>query len=122
MNSGPTSRSQVAKDLQLNKVTVSDIFSQLIDEGYLEELGAGAGSQAGGRKPTLYRFDPHFGYVISFDLGFHATDMSVSTLDGQVLQSGNFWGEGAALTERLALMLAKIQPTRGSRSRRRAMA
>ncbi|KRN22687.1 ROK family protein [Lacticaseibacillus camelliae] len=109
MNSGPTSRSQVAKDLQLNKVTVSDIFSQLIDEGYLEELGAGAGSQAGGRKPTLYRFDPHFGYVISFDLGFHATDMSVSTLDGQVLQSGNFWGEGAALTERLALMLAKIQ-------------
>ena len=109
INTGPTSRSQVAKDLKLNKVTVSDIFSQLIEAGYLKEVGTGTGSQAGGRKPTLYRFDERFGYVISFDLGFHATDMVVSTLDGQVLHSDNFWGEGAAISQRLAVMLAKIE-------------
>lgn len=109
INDGPIARSQVAKALKLNKVTVSDIFSQLLDEGYLEVVGSGEGSQAGGRKPTLHRFNPHYGYVVSFDLGFHATDMMVTTLTGQVLHSANFWGEGAPIAERLAFMVQQVQ-------------
>lgn len=109
INNGPIARSQVAKALKLNKVTVSDIFSQLLDEGYLEVVGSGEGSQAGGRKPTLHRFNPHYGYVVSFDLGFHATDMMVTTLTGQVRHSANFWGEGEPIAERLAFMVQQVQ-------------
>ena len=75
----------IQKNLKLNKVTVSEIVAELIDEELFEELGCGDSSSRGGRKPTMLMLNANFGYVLSFDMGFNYIDVMMNRIDGSII-------------------------------------
>ncbi len=60
---------QLAIDLNLNKSTISSIYRDLDEKGFIESLGDGETSETGGRKAKLIRFNRRYGYVISLIWG-----------------------------------------------------
>ncbi|GEL13938.1 ROK family protein [Lapidilactobacillus concavus DSM 17758] len=98
---GPISRSQVSKNLKLNKVTVSEIVAELIDEELFEELGRGDSSSRGGRKPTMLMLNANFGYVLSFDMGFNYIDVMMNRIDGSIISFAHHRVGEISIEERL---------------------
>lgn len=100
-NSGPISRSQVAQQLPLNKVTVSGIFNDLIERGLVLEIGEGASGENDGRKPTMSQFNAHYGYVVSFDLGADYLDQLVAYPDSSIISFKHFSAKTTNIQNRL---------------------
>ena len=74
------SRADLAKQLNLNKTSVSSIVTDLIDKNLIIELGAG--SSSGGRKPIMVEFNKRAGYSLSFDVGPDYISSLLTYLDG----------------------------------------
>ncbi|MBP5304845.1 MAG: ROK family transcriptional regulator [Lachnospiraceae bacterium] len=74
------SRADIAKELGLTKATVSTIAYDLIDKGFLKEVGNA--NTTAGRKPILLQFDAAAGYIISIDLGVEEISCAISDLLG----------------------------------------
>lgn len=87
-NSEKTSRSWISKGVGLQKSTVSSIFLDLEEEGLVQELGIGAASVAGGRKPSLSRFNRQYGYVLAFDMGVRHLRYTINYLSGEIVSDG----------------------------------
>lgn len=85
-NSGVTTRAQVARDLSLNKSTVSSIYNDLIKTRIIKEGGDGESSTNGGRKPTLVSINGRNGYTISFDIAYNNLHYMVNYLDGEIIK------------------------------------
>lgn len=83
VNAGPISRSQISRNLCLNKVTVSDIYSQLLHEGLIREVGHGVRTRNGGRKPVMALLNVGYGYVISINILRSRFSMITCRLDGR---------------------------------------
>jgi len=83
VNAGPISRSQISRNLSLNKVTVSDIYSELLHEGLIREVGHGVSTRNGGRKPVMALLNVDYGYVLSINLLRQRFTMLTSRLDGK---------------------------------------
>lgn len=83
VNAGPISRSQISLNLCLNKVTVSDIYSQLLHEGLIREVGHGVSTRNGGRKPVMALLNVGYGYVISINILRSRFSMITCRLDGR---------------------------------------
>ncbi|GGE38117.1 xylose repressor protein [Pullulanibacillus camelliae] len=64
--SGPISRSAIAKKHNLSLTTVTSLVKNLMEEGYVTE--AGIGESSGGRKPRLIKFCPDSRYLIGVSL------------------------------------------------------
>ncbi|MFD1392438.1 ROK family protein [Lacticaseibacillus jixianensis] len=104
-NYGPISRSQVSKNLDLNKVTVSEIVADLLSRDYLIELGQGDSTKNGGRKPTMLQFNADLGYVIVYDLGFDFVDRMVNKIDGTIVAVDRYPVGEMTVEERINLMI-----------------
>ncbi|MBP6997881.1 MAG: ROK family transcriptional regulator [Phycicoccus sp.] len=66
---GPTSRAQLARELGLTKVTVSDLVAELLTAGHVREIGSREAGRPG--KPgTLVELDPTGLRTIAVDLSF----------------------------------------------------
>ena len=77
---GTISRADIAKQLNLNKTSVSSIVSDLIEKDLTMETGSGESS--GGRKPILVMFNHRAGYSLSFDIGPDYISSLLTYLDG----------------------------------------
>jgi len=77
---GTISRADIAKQLNLNKTSVSSIVSDLIEKDLVVETGSGESS--GGRKPILVMFNNKAGYSLSFDVGPDYISSLLTYLDG----------------------------------------
>ncbi|MDE3750836.1 ROK family protein [Pediococcus pentosaceus] len=84
---GPISKSQVARDVSLNKVTVSQIINKFIESKLVIEAGSGKSTQQGGRKPELLQINSNYGYVSCIELGYQELSMLFMSISGQVLDS-----------------------------------
>lgn len=81
------SRVQLARDLNLNKSTITNIVSDLIDQEIIMETAEGAAGPTGGRKPVHIELNRKFGYVIGLEL-FKDTYSAVAVdLAGDILFS-----------------------------------
>ena len=78
------SRVELSKILDLSKMTVSVIVSDLISEGLVAEVGEGEAARSGGRKPILLALSKNK-YVIGFDIGEATTSVALSDLQGNVI-------------------------------------
>lgn len=107
-NHGPISRSQVSKNLTLNKVTVSDIFNHLLARDYLRELGTGESGKNGGRRPTMLQFNAKHGYTISFSIAPHTIERMVNYLDGSIIQYDRYEELRLAPSELLDFITHKV--------------
>jgi glucokinase-like ROK family protein len=79
------SRAQLAKNLNLSKMTVSAIVSDLITEGIITEIGEGDVASNGGRKPILLHLSKQNMYVIGIDVGRTNIAVAIAGLSGDVL-------------------------------------
>lgn len=86
-NHSEISRSQISKNLNLNKVTVSDIVAELLTQDYLVELGKGAASTRGGRRPTMLKFNRDYGVILSVDLGYDYVESMLCRANGEQVQT-----------------------------------
>lgn len=77
---GTISRADIAKQLKLNKTSVSSIMTDLIEKGLIIELGTG--DSKGGRKPIMVKFNQKAGYSLSFDVGPDYISSLLTYLDG----------------------------------------
>lgn len=84
MNEAPISRAYIAKQLGLNKGTVSSLVSELIDEHLVFETGPGESS--GGRRPVMLTFNKDAGYAIGVDLGVNYILSILTDLKGNVVR------------------------------------
>ncbi|WP_261810529.1 ROK family protein [Levilactobacillus humaensis] len=111
VNAGPISRSQISRNLSLNKVTVSDIYSQLLHEGLIREVGHGVSTRNGGRKPVMALLNVGYGYVISINILRSRFSMITSRLDGRSENYASVSTRGVDLTTVLDMIDEKIAAT-----------
>lgn len=80
----PISRVAMARALHLNKSTVSALYNELDEQGYVQMVGAGDSTNVGGRKPVLITINGRHGYLLSFDIGFNHLHIMANYFDGRV--------------------------------------
>ena len=80
-----TSRAALALETGLTKPAVSDLVSQLIEEGLLVEEGLGESTDIGGKRPRLLRFLPDARQVIGVSVNQNSIIGVLINLDGEVI-------------------------------------
>lgn len=85
-NNAETSRAEIARQLNLNKSTVSSIYDELNADGFIEGVRRGESTSSGGRKPHLVRLNHNYGYVASFNVGTSYMAAMFNYLNGEIIQ------------------------------------
>jgi predicted NBD/HSP70 family sugar kinase len=85
---GPISRAEIARETELQRSTVSTIVDALVEDGLVEEIGAG--ESTGGRRPTLLRLRTVGAMAIGVDITPTLTTVATSDLAGRVLAQEQF--------------------------------
>ncbi|MDF2628746.1 MAG: transcriptional repressor [Symbiobacteriaceae bacterium] len=83
-SAGPISRADAAEQTGLTRPTISAVVSELLEEGWVEEMGTGESS--GGRPPILLRFNPRARYVVGAELSAGHVRAVLSDLSGNVVR------------------------------------
>jgi predicted NBD/HSP70 family sugar kinase len=98
---GPVSRADLARATNLTRVTTSDLATELLAEGLIEELGQREGTGRVGKPATLLGVVPDARFTIAVDLSdderFHAAlvDLSGKVLDRRVAERDGRTGDAA---------------------------
>ena len=82
---GGLSRVDIARQLQLNKSTVSNIISYLMEIGLVNEGDHKDAASQGGRKPIELTISKNFGCVFGFDLQPSHYRSVIMSVDGSIL-------------------------------------
>ncbi len=80
---GPLSRTDVSERTGLNKATVSNLTTELLEQQLVEETGPGQSS--GGRKPLMLLFNAAAGCAVGIELGVTAVKAALTDLRGRIL-------------------------------------
>ena len=81
------SRVEIARRLQLNKSTITNIVSELIEDGLVQETHEGFSGPQGGRKPVNLQINKQYGVVIGFEIRPNSYTVVVTDLFGDILFS-----------------------------------
>jgi predicted NBD/HSP70 family sugar kinase len=82
-----TSRIQIARNLSLDKSTVSTIISELIRIGIVHETAEGEAGPQGGRKPVGLMLNRSYGCVVGIEVRPESYNAVAADLDGSVIYS-----------------------------------
>lgn len=85
INHPATSRIEISHALSLHKSTISALYNTLMDQQLLTEIGQGAASNVGGRKPTMVKINQNYGYTVTFDLGYRHLHATANFVDTQLI-------------------------------------
>lgn len=85
-NQQETSRADIARDLKLNKSTVSSIYNDLDEQGFIEEVRVGHSTNNGGRRPQMIRLDRNYGFVVSFNIGANHLSSMFNFVNGELIR------------------------------------
>jgi predicted NBD/HSP70 family sugar kinase len=110
---GPVSRADLARATNLTRVTTSDLATELLAEGLIEELGQREGTGRVGKPATLLGVVPDARFTIAVDLSdderFHAAlvDLSGKVRDRRVAERDGRTGDAVVdMVRRLCADLA----------------
>ncbi len=78
------SRNDISNITGWSKAKTSQEINNLLDKGYLVEIGEGASQ--GGRKPHLLCINDQLGYLVGVDIGATSLDLALTNVTGKVLQ------------------------------------
>jgi predicted NBD/HSP70 family sugar kinase len=81
---GPISRAEIARRTSLQRSTISEIVDTLLEEGLVEEVGAGAST--GGRCPKLLALRASGAAAVGIDIAPTHTTVASCDLSGTVLE------------------------------------
>ena len=82
-----TSRVQIARNLNLDKSTVSSIISELIRIGIVHETEEGEAGHQGGRKPVMLNLNRSYGCVVGIEVRPESYNAVAVDLEGSVIYS-----------------------------------
>jgi len=82
-----TSRVRIAKTLHLDKSTISNIVSNLLDIGVIVEMNEGDSGPQGGRKPVFLTLNKKYGCVLGIEMRPESYTAVVVGLEGEILYS-----------------------------------
>ncbi|KPJ62180.1 MAG: hypothetical protein AMJ42_00020 [Deltaproteobacteria bacterium DG_8] len=80
------SRTWIARHLHLSKVTISTIINDLLEKGYVLEIGEGSSIEKGGRRPIMLSLNTSSKFVVGVDLGTTNTVLAIGDMKGNVLK------------------------------------
>ena len=82
---GDYSISDFSKELDSSIPTITKLVSELIEAGYLKDLGkAGISS---GRRPSIYGLNPDAGYIVGMDVRRYHISVAVTDFKGKIVDS-----------------------------------
>jgi len=81
----PTTRANIARTTGLTRATVSDLVSELVDDGLVIEMGTAP--SAGGKPPTLLTISNDTHHLVTVDLGGSRWTGSVMNLRRDVIET-----------------------------------
>lgn len=84
----PISRAEIARETALQRSTVSSIVQSLVEESFVEEIGAGESS--GGRKPTMLKLRTDEPVAIGVDITPTVVNIATADLAGQIIHLETF--------------------------------
>jgi predicted NBD/HSP70 family sugar kinase len=103
---GPISRAEVARSTGLTRTTVSDVVTDLLDDGMVEEVGRGPSS--GGKAPILLSIVGDARQVIGLDLGEAVFAGALVNLNGEVRRVVELPVDGRNGDDALALVFRLV--------------
>lgn len=86
INHPATSRIEISHELALHKSTISSLYNTLMDQELLKEIGQGAASNVGGRKPMMVTINQNYGYTVTFDLGYRHLHATANYIDTAIIK------------------------------------
>lgn len=89
-NNTAISRADISRNTGLHKSTITSLFNELDREGIIKHLGRGDSTESGGRKPELYTFNTHYGYVACFNITYDHLYTMFLYVDGQDISFTRF--------------------------------
>ena len=84
----PISRAQIARETALQRSTVSSIVNSLVEDGFVEEIGAGESS--GGRKPTMLKLRTDEAVAVGVDITPTVVNIATANLAGDLIHLETF--------------------------------
>lgn len=109
ISNGPLSRSQVSRNLSLNKVTVSEILNDFVADKSVIEVGTGNSTKSGGRRPTLLTINPKYGYFICIDLGPDQIKIMSTYCNGSIKQFTEIKNDDYSIEEIIDLLITQVK-------------
>ncbi|QEN05037.1 ROK family transcriptional regulator [Thiospirochaeta perfilievii] len=85
------SRIDISRELGLDRSTITNIVSKLIEGELLVELAEGSSVSKGGRKPVLLGLNRDFGTVLGLEIQINLYRATLMNIDGSIIwnRSGN---------------------------------
>ena len=82
---GDYSIADLSKELNSSIPTITKLVGELINEGYLEDMGKQGTN--GGRRPSIYGLNPSAGYFVGVDIRRDDLSIAVTNFKGQTIMS-----------------------------------
>lgn len=82
---GDYSIADLSKELNSSIPTITKLVGELINEGYLEDMGKQGTN--GGRRPSIYGLNPSAGYFVGVDIRRDDLSIAVTNFKGQTILS-----------------------------------
>jgi predicted NBD/HSP70 family sugar kinase len=79
------SRIEIARDLGLNRSTITYIVSQLLEQGIIRAEAEGDAAAQGGRKPIFLGINPEYGCILGLEMQYQKGHVVLIDLGGSVL-------------------------------------
>lgn len=83
INEGDYSLADLSKELNTSVPTITKLVGELIDEGFLTDMGKQGTS--GGRRPSIYGLNPSAGYFIGTEVRRNSISVAVTNFKGQLI-------------------------------------
>ena len=83
INDGDFSIAELSKELNASIPTVTRLIGELIEEGFLEDLGKTGTS--GGRRPSIFGLNQAAGYFVGTDVRRHHVSIAVTNFKGKLI-------------------------------------
>lgn len=83
INFGSYSLADLGKELNISVPTITKLVGELIDDGWLVDLGKQGSS--GGRRPSIYGLNPDAGYFAGIDLERNHVNLTIMDFKGQTV-------------------------------------
>ncbi|UOF88747.1 ROK family protein [Fodinisporobacter ferrooxydans] len=112
----PLSRKELSKITKLTPAAITNITSELIDEGYLCETGMTSNGKTPGRREMLLDIDPNKKKIISFHIGRKKMSCGLSNAKGIISKKTEFQIESLTMQETIGLMISYVNHVKSDRS------
>jgi glucokinase-like ROK family protein len=86
IDNSPISRIDISRLLNISRPTISAYITELIEEGFIKEIGKSNSSPSGGKKAVLLQFNNRSGYILGVMIGVKTIRIGISDLRSNILK------------------------------------